>query len=95
VGEFSEDRDESIVRIDIYAEFVRAASEALHERARLCIIRLNDRAAGRPIQHRPLIARLSTASAATEDDELKVWFADLDHIQAFDPVDGRKPRPPI
>jgi hypothetical protein len=59
------------------------------------MIRLNDRAAGRPIQHRPLIARLSTASAAIEDDELKVWSADVDHIHAFDPVDGRKPPPPI
>lgn len=43
MGEFSEDRDKSVLQIDTYDEFVRAASEVLHECARWCIIRLNDR----------------------------------------------------
>jgi hypothetical protein len=38
VDEFSEDRNKLVLRVDIHAEFVRAASEVLHD-----IIRLNDR----------------------------------------------------
>lgn len=54
MGEFSEDRNESVLRVDIYAEFVRAASEVLHECAQLCIIRLNDRDIRSPVSLRAI-----------------------------------------
>jgi multiple sugar transport system ATP-binding protein len=35
-----------------------------------------------------LVTRLSTGSAATEEEKIHVWF-DPEHVQVFDPLDGR------